>query len=378
MKVRRKKLVVLMAVMLVITIVGRGIEFLTSSSGFVDNLMLSIAKLAMPTVGTTQNLDASSEIVPESISELSPSRADSDWNTDSLFHFDDNNEELPYSDDGFYPKIIFPEQQEEIVLPEIPSQYKRYREESDMGISTSAIKNLSNFSLSTLEEIIGSAKEIELEYSKQPEILIFHTHATEAFNPYDDGSYDNRYNWRSTDNLTNIVSVGAVMAETLESYGISVLHDTTHHDYPSYNGSYENSAKTVSDYLDEYPSIKLVIDIHRDAFETDNGTIVAPLAELDSEKHAQIMIISCVPLSLEDNSSIPDYDIKLKLAHDLTITGEELYPGLMRPVSVMHNRYNQHLLDGAILIEIGTHGVTLDEAKRSAEKFAEIIMANNG
>lgn len=85
--------------------------------------------------------------------------------------------------------------------------------------------------------------------------------------------------------------IGDKITQQLENAGIGVIHDTTIHDYPSYNGSYDRSAETVKKILKEYPSIKVVLDIHRDAIGT-NDSIMQPVVEVNGKDAAPVMIIS--------------------------------------------------------------------------------------
>ncbi len=207
--------------------------------------------------------------------------------------------------------------------------------------------------------------------SAQPQILIVHTHATEAYLPDYGAPYDAAYSFRNTDTSQNMVAVGRVMAERLNQLGYSTLQDTTLHDYPSYNGSYDKSKATVEKYLAQYPSIKVVLDVHRDAAER-NGAIISPVVDIGGAQCAQIMIISGA-----DNGkmNMPHFWENLKFASAVQNTAATMYPGLMRPVLFDYRNYNQQLSTGSILVEIGTHGATLAQAQRSAALFAEALAA---
>ena len=202
--------------------------------------------------------------------------------------------------------------------------------------------------------------------SSQPQILIYHTHATESYVPTADMAYDSSYAYRSTDNSRNMTAVGKVMADTLNNLGYNTIQDVTLHDYPSYNGSYDLSKATVENYLKKYPSIKIVLDIHRDAVER-NGRLINPVATINGTKYAQIMIISG-----RDNGymNMPNYLENLKFATNLQNQLGKSRPGLARPVLFDYRNYNQQLTTGSLLVEIGTHGSTLQQAKNSAAAFA--------
>jgi len=205
--------------------------------------------------------------------------------------------------------------------------------------------------------------------SPQPQILIYHTHATESYMPTSDMAYNASYGWRTTDTSQNMVAVGKVMADTLNSLGYNTVHDTTLHDHPSYNGSYDLSRETVSAYLEKYPSIKIVLDIHRDAIERQ-GTIINPVTTINGKKCAQLMIISGC-----DNGymNMPDYSENLKFATNLQNRLAKSAPGLMRPVLFDYRHYNQDLSTGSLLVEVGGHGSTLQQAKNSAVIFATTL-----
>ena len=230
------------------------------------------------------------------------------------------------------------------------------------------VKNLTHMSARDVKSIMLSPVGFTVEKnSSQPQILIMHTHATESYIPMATDSYDENYAFRSTDNTKNMTAVGKVMADTLNSLGYNTLQDTTLHDYPSYNGSYDNSKETVEKYLRQYPSIKIVLDIHRDAVER-NGSIIAPVVTINGTEYAQIMIISG-----RDNGymNMPNYRENLKFATMVQNSVAGLYPGMARPVLFDYRNYNQQLTTGSILVEIGTHGSTLTRAKNSAAAFAQ-------
>ena len=232
------------------------------------------------------------------------------------------------------------------------------------------VKNMTHLSRQEVKNIMLSPVAFKVEKnSSLPQILIMHTHATESYIPMADEEYDASYGFRTTDNSRNMTAVGKVMADTLNSLGYNTLQDTTLHDYPSYNGSYDNSKATVEKYLQQYPSIKIVLDIHRDAVER-NGSIIAPTTTVNGTEYAQIMIISG-----RDNGymNMPNYRENLKFASAVQNTAAQLYPGLVRPILFDYRNYNQQLTTGSILVEVGTHGSVLARAVNSAEAFARSL-----
>ena len=161
------------------------------------------------------------------------------------------------------------------------------------------------------------------------------------------------------------------MADTLHAAGTHTLPDETLNDYPSYTGSYANSRAVVQQYLAQYPSIKVVLDVHRDAIEKEDGTRMAPVVEVNGRKAAQVMLIcGC------DNGStvsLPNWRQNLRFAAAWEGAMEGMYPGFTRPVLFSYRFYNQDLTTGSLLIEIGTHGNNLNEALYAGQLAANAL-----
>ena len=205
----------------------------------------------------------------------------------------------------------------------------------------------------------------------EPTVLIYHTHAMESYTPQTGEDYTEEVPFRTADLDYNMVSIGTRLAELLENAGISVLHDTTLHDAASYNGSYA-SRETVEKYLAQYPSIRLVLDIHRDAAEDGNGHQVAATAETTQGDTARLMLV----LGSEAGGLYnPNWQENYALAVKLQAVLEQESPGLCRELHLTDQRYNQDLSPGALLIEVGAAGNSHDEALRAMTPLAEAIAA---
>ena len=166
-----------------------------------------------------------------------------------------------------------------------------------------------------------------------------------------------------------MIAVGNMITEQLAAGGIGVIHDTTVHDSPSYNGSYDRSRETVKNILEQYPSVKIVLDIHRDAIERD-GERIAPVTEINGKKAAQIMIIC----GCDDGTmNMPNCAENFKLACLMQSGFERDYPTLTRPVLFDYRHYNQDLTTGSLLIEVGGHANTLEQAKYSGELIGKSL-----
>jgi stage II sporulation protein P len=232
------------------------------------------------------------------------------------------------------------------------------------------IRNLTGHTAEDISETASELPSFTLKRDGTPEILIYHTHATESFMLTAAERYDTDFPFRSTDNSINMVSIGNVIAEELIAAGYGVIHDTTLYDKDSYNGSYELSRAGVKKILAENPGIKIVLDVHRDALVKSKSEIVAPTATIGGIDTAQVMVVSnCDGDSLK--YPIPNWRENLKLASLINSTTESSYPGLMRPLLFDYRQYNQDLSVGSLLIEVGGHGNSAEQARYAGELFGK-------
>ncbi|MBQ6847702.1 MAG: stage II sporulation protein P [Clostridia bacterium] len=232
------------------------------------------------------------------------------------------------------------------------------------------LKNNTSLDISIKKYLEGQIN-FKVQKNADPKVLILHTHATETFKTDDKDYFTESFSSRSQDNTKNMVSVGKIVAEKLNSAGIVTLHDTTLHDYPSYSKSYSRSAETVNSYLKKYPSIKVVLDLHRDAVTKENGDKVKLQTEINGKKAAQVMLVQGSQSGAVTN--FPKWEENFKLAVKLQQTIEKNYPTLARPLMLMSKNYNQSLTTGSLLIEFGTDVNTLEEVHYSAEMVGDCL-----
>lgn len=226
------------------------------------------------------------------------------------------------------------------------------------------LRNYTELPADEIESIMEQGMNIHLEDTPEPQVLIFHTHATESYEPYDSENYDMRNTWRSTDNTNNMIVVGDALEQALKDAGIGVIHDRTQHDYPSYNGAYERSAETIKSYLEKYPTIKVALDVHRDAIQREEDLIVKPTIEVDGKKAAQLMIITG---SDDGTMNVPKWRENLRFAASLQDAIEQDTPQLTRPIFFCYRKYNMDLTTGSLLLEFGSNANTLDESVYTAQ-----------
>lgn len=233
-----------------------------------------------------------------------------------------------------------------------------------------AIKNRSGKTFDIASEL-KKRPDIHIKDIPEPQVLILHTHTTESFMPYYAGYYNAGEPARTTDESRNIVRVGAVIAQQLQEAGIGVIHDTTVHDYPKYTGAYTRSEQTAKAILEKYPTIQVVLDVHRDGIMQDNTTKVKPTTVIGGKKAAQVMIICGVNHTREIPH--PNWQHNFHFALMLQQKLATSYQGLMRPLSLVASRYNQHLTKGSLLLEIGSEANTMEEAVYSAELVGKTL-----
>lgn len=205
-----------------------------------------------------------------------------------------------------------------------------------------------------------------------PQVLILHTHTTESYTQIDGENYSETESFRTLDEDYNMISIGNRVEEILTENGIEVIHDTQLYDYPSYDGAYDAAREAVEQYLKNNPTIQLVLDIHRDAVENEDGSQWAPTATVDGKTSAQLLFEIGTGCELDNN---PTWRENFAVAAKLQAQLEKTWPGLCRDIDLRSSRYNQDLLQGFLLVEAGTAGNTHQEALTAAEALAKGILA---
>ena len=205
--------------------------------------------------------------------------------------------------------------------------------------------------------------------AEEPQILILHTHGSEAYTPAPGTEVVWSGDYRTTDTRYNVVKVGDEMAAVFGEAGISVLHARTLYDYPSYSGAYDRALAAIQSYLAQYPSIRFILDVHRDAIEDSQGSqykVVSPIEGVGTSAQMTLVVGS-------DGSGLthPDWMENLRLAVALQQDILTEYPTLMRPLLLRNSRYNQHATTGSLLVEVGAAGNAPEEAALAGRLFAQ-------
>lgn len=213
--------------------------------------------------------------------------------------------------------------------------------------------------------------DLDVHSKDEPLVLIIHTHGTESYSPSGALYTSPSALQRSADTSKNMIAVGAVMTELLCDAGIPTLHCETMHDLNSYTRSYNLAADTIQKYLQQYPSIKYVFDVHRDAIVRTNGDLIRPVTVINGEVAAQIMLLVGTDEMGADHSEWRDnLSVAVQLQSRLTTS----YTRFARPINVRGASFNEQFTKGSLLIEIGSAANSLGEAKTAAKYLTYSII----
>lgn len=228
------------------------------------------------------------------------------------------------------------------------------------------------------QENAATIQNMDLKGS-QPRILIYHTHTTEAYTQTSKDKYIETGSWRTKNEDKNIVAVGEKLASLLrDKYGFAVLHDKTNHEPPALKTSYSRSLETMEDYKSRYPSLTTFIDVHRDAYNVKGEN--KDFVEINGKRYARMMFVVGTGKGATGTGFdvMPDFEANYALAKAITDKLTAIHPKLMREIRVKTGRYNQHITNQCLLVEIGHNANTLEEALNSIELLAQAIASVAG
>lgn len=267
----------------------------------------------------------------------------------------------PEDEDLSEPILTEPDPDAPGVIPRtmVPSPAQSYLHTGDIYITNRAEKQVDVAAL--------ASAPVHISLSDGPQILILHSHGSEAYTPSGSDVYEESDPYRTTDCNYNVVRVGEEIAQILRDHGFEVIHDTTLYDYPSYSEAYDRSLAATQRWLTQHPSIQVVLDVHRDALAAEDGTIYKAVSSENGEQAAQVMLV----VGTDGTKKHPLWQENLTFAMRLQQQLLDDYDTLARPMVLRASRYNQHLSVGSVLVEVGTHGNTLQEALLGANLFAQ-------
>ena len=276
--------------------------------------------------------------------------------TGRIVRFSTSSEEIP----------LFARESPTPVFEEVPEETLPVFSAQDMGLVDVKYYCTKN---PDLEALMANPLDWNL-LSEEPTVLILHTHGTESYTKSPGENYAESSAFRTLNEGYNMVSLGDQLAQALETAGIGVIHDRSLHDYPSYSGSYSAARKSIAAYLEEFPSIQLVLDLHRDASGDDSNQLRTS-ATVDGVKSAQLMLVVGTDGS---GLSHPDWEENLSLALKLYAQLERNAPGICRYISLRAQRFNQDQHPGALIVEIGGAGNSHAEAATATDVLAQAVI----
>lgn len=224
------------------------------------------------------------------------------------------------------------------------------------------INNQTDYDISSILE------NASYTFINSKDIIIYHTHTCESYTPTENYNYPMTDSYRTTDLNFTVSKVGDELSSQLEKYGFNVIHNKTYHDYPSYNGSYGRSLKTLENILSKNRDAEIAIDLHRDAVGSKSN--YAPSVQIGDEVCAQVMFVIGT-----DGSGLEHENWRKNLQYAIKVQSiaDELYPGLFRPIILRNARYNQHLTTASTIIEVGATGNTLEQCLASMKYVANVL-----
>jgi len=197
---------------------------------------------------------------------------------------------------------------------------------------------------------------------KEPLVYIYNSHQTEGYSK----------EYLKNENITpNVLMAGYLLKEKLDKLGVpTIIEESNISEFLrinnwNYNASYKASRFYLLDVMEKYPSIKLFIDLHRDALSKNSSTVT-----LNNKKYAKVLFVV--------GKEHKDYQQNLNLANQLNDLIKAKYPTLTRGVlqkegSNVNGIYNQDLSSNIILLELGGHENTITEVLNTIEIISIII-----
>lgn len=333
------------------------LSYITDEITVMGNLELNNKLSLNPEIILDSEFRASKAITSRNMDSLELSNYDEDEN--SKANIVNENESLNQSTENVNSENLgeIKEVNTGVQTEVIKSTYKETYNYSVNGVK---IKNETNFNL---DELQLSTDNVNTDNKN---VIIFHTHTCESYTQTENCKYEESGNYRTTNLEYSVSKVGDELGKYLTNYGFNVIHNKTYHDYPAYNGSYGRSLKTVSDILSKNKA-NIIIDLHRDAM---NDETYAPKVKIGDEYVSQIMFVIGT-----DGSGLKHDNWKQNLEFAIKVQqkGNELYPGLFKPIILRNARYNQNLSSEAVIVEFGATGNTLEEATGASKYLAKVL-----
>ena len=223
-----------------------------------------------------------------------------------------------------------------------------------------AVANATSYSV---ENYLDRAPSLPAFEQEGPAILLYHTHTTECYR-------NSQGITNTTDESQNVVAVGKAMKKIFEDAGYQTIHLTEQMN-EDFSNAYPTARARVQEILKQNPSIKVVLDVHRDSISS-GGIQYYPVTTVNGKEAAQIMIVCGTE---EKGMSHPNWDENFTYALALSRKMGSLYGQLSRPVNLRGDRFNTHFTPHTLLLEVGSSANTLEQAIYGGELCAKAMIA---
>jgi len=218
-----------------------------------------------------------------------------------------------------------------------------------------AINNYTSYSVN--ETALQNHKFEFYTGTSAPVVLILHSHITECYAPEGASAVSATFNFENSDNTKNIFSVGEAIADVLTASGIGVIHATE---------EASNAQSLIAEYRAAYPTIRFVLDVHRDGMYTTDGRIVRTDGKIANTPAAELMLA----VGTDSANGGSDWQKNLAVAYQLSSMITEAEPNVMRHILLRPEGLGQQYAPSSLSLYVGTTGNTLAEALTSARFFA--------
>lgn len=217
-------------------------------------------------------------------------------------------------------------------------------------------------------DVLAAIETREYKFPKAPTVLIYHTHATEAFLQDENYTYIESAEWRTEDNEKNVVHLGEVLKTELEDMGFNVIHDTTNVEPPELTSAYSRSLEIMKKYED----VDIYLDVHRNA--ADPETVQNNTVMMDGKSCAKMFFVVGTGIGTYEGEYdvAPDWKANYALALSVQRSVEKNAQGVMKSIRTKVGRYNQHM-GMCLLAEVGNNANTMEEALNTLPYLAGAI-----
>ena len=239
---------------------------------------------------------------------------------------------------------------------------------ADVLLEEGYFEKLSEKDLALTDNLKKEIKQKEYSFKDAPRVLIYHTHATEAYRMDGDYVYEPTEEFRTDDNTKNVVYAGEVLKEELEKQGFYVIHDTTNVEPPEFMSAYSRSLEVMKSYED----IDIYIDLHRNAADAEKAK--NDVVMIDSRRCARMFFVVGTAIGTYEGEydEMPDWSENYALASSLTEELRDIHPELAQDVRVKVGRHNQHM-GLCLLAEVGHNANTMQDVLNTLPHFAKAL-----